>query len=125
MASKADFNADEWSTVVEGPLMAGLRVVTAERGGTLRESMAIGRVYKDAREAHGQNELLDALVASPPGFDAQKLQSEGDLPTVTSQRLRDAHKEGGFVGIGAKRVNEAEQAALDEIASIVAGPPDP
>ena len=36
MTKKADFNADEWSTIAEGPLLAGMRVVTASRGGTIR-----------------------------------------------------------------------------------------
>lgn len=40
MTRKADFNAEEWSTLVEAPVLAGMRVVTAGRGGTLRESMA-------------------------------------------------------------------------------------
>ena len=153
MTSKADFNAEEWSTVVEGPLLAGLRVVAADRGGTIRESVAIGRVYNEARQAHGQSELLDALASSPPGVDPQKLQGQGDLATVAVQRLRDAvrlvaekggpedvkaygefvrgvaqaaaeaHKEGGFIGIGGKQVSEAEQGAIDEISEIVAGPP--
>ena len=35
MATQADFNADEWSTILEGPLLAGMRVVAAERGGAM------------------------------------------------------------------------------------------
>lgn len=42
MTKKADFNADEWAKVVEGPLLAGMQVITADRGGTIRESMAMG-----------------------------------------------------------------------------------
>ena len=49
MTTKADFNAEDWSTVVDGPLYAGLRVIAAHRGGTLRESLAMGHVYQDAR----------------------------------------------------------------------------
>ena len=40
MTRKAEFNADEWSTVVDGPLYAGMRVISADRGGTLRETLA-------------------------------------------------------------------------------------
>ena len=151
MATKADFNAEEWSTVVEAPLLAGMRVVAAGRGGTIRESLAIGRVYSEARKAQGESELLDALVSSPPAVDPQRLQGGGDLAAATSARLREAlelvsqkgdagdaeayksfvltvgqaaaeaHKEGGFVGIGGKQVSEEEQAALDEIRSILDG----
>jgi len=46
MTRKADFNAEEWSTIVDGPLYAGMRVVSADRGGTLRESLAMGRATK-------------------------------------------------------------------------------
>ena len=66
MTKKADFNAEEWTTVVEVPLLAGLRVVAAERGGTIRESLAMGKVYAEARRQQGQSELLDDLAATPP-----------------------------------------------------------
>ncbi len=66
MTKKADFNAEEWSKVVEGPLLAGIRVITADRGGTIRESLAMGQVYAHARQQQGASELLDELVATPP-----------------------------------------------------------
>src|SRR3981081_4760008 len=77
MTLKADFNAEEWSTVVNGPLYAGMRVISADRGGTLRESLAMGRVYQQAREHHGDSELLDELVKSPPSIDADRLREAG------------------------------------------------
>ena len=154
MTTKADFNAEEWSTVVEAPLLAGLRVVAADRGGTVRESLAMGQVYAQARQQHGQSELLDELVSSPPAMNQERLREAGDVAAATTARLRDAvatlerhatpdevaayrrfvvdvaeaaaraHKEGGFVGIGGKQVSEAEQAALDEVAAAVGGDPD-
>lgn len=153
MATKADFNAEEWSTVVEGPVLAGMRVVAASRGGTLRESVAIGRVYAEARQRQGESGLLDELVSSPPGIDRQKLQGAGDITAVSSERLREAlgilnerassgeveaykrfvldvaqaaaeaHKEGGFIGIGGKQVSDEEQAALGAIQSILDAEP--
>ena len=153
MTKKADFNAEEWSTVVEAPLLAGMWVIAAERGGTLRESVALGKTYAQARQQHGASELLDEVVASPPSVDAQNLRAAGDINTLSTQRLReaarlveqkasaeeaeayrrfvlsvaqaaaDAHKEGGFLGVGGQPVSPAEQAALDEIASTLqAGP---
>jgi hypothetical protein len=145
MTKKADFNAEEWSTVVEGPLLAGMRVITADRGGTIRESLAMGQVYKHARENSGTSELLDELVSSPPALDQERVKAAGDVGQVTTERLRQAigilqekatpeevdayrnfvmdvaeaaakaHKEGGFIGIGGKQVSEKEQAALNEI----------
>jgi hypothetical protein len=146
MTTKADFNAEEWQTVVEGPVLSAMRVVTADRGGTIRESLAVGKVYAEARKSQGESPLLDELVASPPGTDASGLQKGGDLAAVSRERLAAAvslleqkatpeeveaykrfvlsaadaaaraHKEGGFLGIGGKEVSENEQAALDEIA---------
>jgi len=91
MTRKADFNAEEWSTVVEGPVYAGMRVISADRGGTLRESLALGRAYKEARERHGESELLDELVKSPPSIDPDRVREPGgNIAAVASERLRDA-----------------------------------
>lgn len=148
MTTKADFNAEEWTTLVEAPLLAGMKVVTAERGGTLRESLAIGKTYAEARTHHGDSPLLDEIVASPPVMDPSRLQAGGrDLATVATARLTDAvslidaktsdeeakaykqfvvtvaeavanaHREGGFAGVGGKPVSDNEQAALDAIRS--------
>jgi hypothetical protein len=91
MTRKADFNAEEWSTVVDAPLYAGMRVIAADRGGTLRESLALGRVYRETREAQGASELLDELVKSPPSIDPEQLrEAGGNLAEVATTRLRDA-----------------------------------
>jgi hypothetical protein len=91
MTRKADFNAEEWSTVVEGPLYAGMRVISADRGGTLRESLALGRAYQEARAGHGQSELLDELVKSPPAIDPERVrEAGGNIAAVASERLREA-----------------------------------
>ena len=151
MTTKADFNAEEWTTVVEGPLFAGMKVIAAGRGGTIRESMAMGRVYTHAREQQGENGLLDEIVSSPPALDAKRAPEGTDVGTLTTERLRaaldvvrekatpeeleaykgfvksvaeaaaQAHKEGGFLGIGGERVSEAEQAALDDVAATLDG----
>ena len=91
MTQKADFNAEEWSTVVEAPVLAGLRVVTAGRGGTVRESIAMGKVYAHARQQHGDNALLDELVASPPAMDPNRMKAGGqDLAATSTTQLREA-----------------------------------
>ena len=91
MTRKADFNAEEWATVVNGPLYAGMRVISADRGGTLRESLAMGRVYQAAREHHGESELLDELIKSPPSIDPDKVrEAGGNIATITADQLREA-----------------------------------
>jgi hypothetical protein len=148
VATKSDFNAEEWETLAEAPLFAGMAVVAAERGGTIRESLAIGRIYAEARQQQAESPLLDALVSSPPSVDPNELrESGGDVRQMATARVREAvataeskgnpedveayrrfvlsvaeaaanaHKEGGFAGIGGKPVSEAEQAAIDEIRS--------
>ncbi|MGH2839202.1 MAG: hypothetical protein ACRDKY_00075 [Solirubrobacteraceae bacterium] len=147
MTRKADFNAEEWSTLLEGPLLAGAGVITAGKGGTIRETLALGKVYAHAREQQGDSELLDELVSAAPVLDRNRLQGGADIASVTTERLREAvgilqekatpeeldayrrfvltvaeaaanaHKEGGVLGIGGKRVSDSERAALDEIAA--------
>jgi hypothetical protein len=91
MTRKADFNAEDWSTVVDGPLYAGMRVIGAERGGSIRESLAMSRVYQEARANHGASELLDELITSPPALDPQRLGAAGqNLPSVTTEELHKA-----------------------------------
>jgi hypothetical protein len=91
MTLKADFNAEEWSTFVEGPVYAAMRVISADRGGTLRESLALGRVYQHVREHHGESELLDELVKSPPSIATDRIrEAGGNIAAVTSQQLSDA-----------------------------------
>ena len=94
MTRKAEFNAEEWSTVVEGPAWAALRVISAHKGGTFRESIAVGRAYEAARKEQGQSEFLDDLVSSPPAIDKRRVEAEGGDPkaiaTITTERLKEA-----------------------------------
>ena len=91
MTTKADFNAEEWAAVVEGPLLAGMKLVAAERGGTLRESLAVGRAYAEARKEQGQSPLLDAIVAAPPTPDLARVrEGGGDVGALATRRLGEA-----------------------------------
>lgn len=91
MTTKADFNAEEWATLAQGPLMGAMQVVAAERGGTIRESLAVGRAYTEARRHQGESPLLDELVATPPALDRRELQQAGgDLRSHADARLAEA-----------------------------------
>jgi hypothetical protein len=152
MTTKADFNAEEWSTVLEGPPTAGMIVITAQRGGTIRESIQLGKAYSEARQQQGSSELLDAIVSEQPQIDRTRYSSQEELRQNGLARLREAvelleqkatpdevedykrfviglaeraaaaHKEGGFLGIGGEEVSDAERAALDEIAAALDSP---
>src|SRR5205085_11684053 len=54
-------------------------------------SLAMGHVYQEARAHHGDSELLDELVKSPPSIDADQLrEAQGNVATLASQQLRKA-----------------------------------
>jgi hypothetical protein len=139
MTGKADFTEEEWELVSEGPPSAGLIVVTAQRGGIFRETLAIPTAYVEARQLHGESQLLDEIVAARPERDRTHYHSFEELKQNGLQHLRDAitlleqkataeevagykrfvlavadkvanaHREGGT------SVSDAEQAAIEEI----------
>jgi len=88
MTGKADFTPEEWDLVREGPTAAGMVTLTAEKGGMFRESWAMAKEYTEARNEHGESELLDALVAEKP--DAKRYDSPQELEKVGLQHLTEA-----------------------------------
>ena len=139
MTGKADFSQEEWELVREGPPTAGMVALMAEGGGSFRESFALAKAYAEARKEHGENELLDALVAEKPDVKryktSEELESQGlgrlkeavavleqkaTVGEVTAyrkfaldiaERVAEAHKEGG------QQVSEGERAAIEKIAA--------
>lgn len=142
MTTKSEFNADEWERVARAPALAGVMVALADRGGTFRESIALGKAYNEARR-DGGSELLEQLVASPPSLDPKSAGQPDQIPGQIREAVRiveekatpeeaedyrqfilrladvvaHAHKEGGVLGIGGKEVSPEEQAALDRLSS--------
>jgi hypothetical protein len=90
MTTKADFTAQEWELVLEGPPSAGMIVITAQRGGTLRETVSMAKAYVEARQHHGQSELLDEIVAAKPEIDHTRYGSLAELKEHSLAHLRDA-----------------------------------
>ena len=141
MTGKAAFSEQEWKTILEGPPSAGMILVTAGRGGTIRETLAIGKAYAEARKQHGSSELLDEIIAAKPEIDHTRYHSFEELKEHGVQHLRDAvavlgakatpdevNDYRGFVVALAERVAHAhredgvevsppEQAAIDEISA--------
>ena len=145
MTGKADFSPEEWEVVLKGPPSAGMIVITAQRGGTFRESFSMAKSYGEARKQHGDSELLDEIASTKPEIDRTRYHSPEELKEHGLQHLReavelleqkaapddvdeyrrfvltlakrvaDAHKE-GFLGLSGERVSEAEGAAVAEIA---------
>ena len=90
MTTKADLTPEDWETVREGPPLAGLTVLSAQRGGTFRETFAMAKAYTEARRQHGASELLDELVGAKPEMDHTRHGSYEELKEHALQRLRDA-----------------------------------
>ena len=145
MTEKAQFDAEEWERIARAPAIAAMYVITAEKGGTLRESMAVGKVYAKARENSTGAPLVDEIVASvnsvtPNEFsDKEQFKAEAvgevrqaketlaakadesevaayrDFVLEVAKRVAEADKCGGFLGIGGERVTAHETAAIEEI----------
>jgi hypothetical protein len=145
MTGKADFTPDEWNLILEGPPSAGMIVITAQRGGTFRESIAMAKAYVEARKDHGASQLLDEIVAAKPERDHTRFHSVEELEEHGLQHLRDgvallsrkatpeevadykrfvltladrvanAHREGGV------SVSDAERAAIEKISNALDG----
>jgi hypothetical protein len=149
MTTKAEFNAEEWERVAQAPALAGLMVMLADRGGAIRESIALGKAYAEARR-DGGSELVEQVAATAPRLDPASLGPADQLREQLPERIREAvrlveekgtpeeageyrqfalraadvvahaHKEGGVLGIGGKEVSESERAVLDELAGMLA-----
>ena len=139
MTTKSEFSAEEWELILEAPPSAGMIVVTAQRGGSFRESIAMAKAYVEARQHHGSSELLDEIVSAKPERDHTHYHSPEELKRAGLQHLREsvnvlerkatpveveeyrrfivtlaqrvaaAHREHGQV------VSEAEQTAINDI----------
>ena len=152
MTTKAAFNAADWAVVTAAPALTGLLMVAAGRGGTVRESVALSRAYAEARE-NRPGQLLREVLDTPAQVRPPAQRSGEEAASYVLGRLREAirildlnatpeevaeykrfvygvaesvanaHKEGGFLGVGGTRVSEGEQALLDRVAAIFDAPP--
>src|SRR5213078_3756236 len=90
MTGKSDFTPEEWNVVLEGPPSAGLNVITAQRGGTFRETISMAKTYTEARQDHGASQLLDEIVSAKPEADRSRHHSMEELRSDFLQHIRDA-----------------------------------
>ena len=139
MATTEDFSAEEWEAISDGPVYAGFMVITASKGGTIRETFSMSKAWAEARQRHGASELLDAIVAEKPKLDEKpgsaielhnagirmleqavqviEAKSPDELDAYRSfviglaERVAEAHEEDG------EKVSSGERSVLDEIAA--------
>jgi len=144
VTGKADFSEEEWKQVLEGPTSAGLIVIASDRGGSIRETFSMAKAYAEARQQHGESELLDEIVAAKPEMDRTRAPSPEQLKEHSLQNIRDAiatlegratdeevaeyrkfvlglaervaeARKEGFLGLSGERVSDEERAAISEI----------
>jgi hypothetical protein len=149
MTTKADFSADEWKMVLEGPPSAGLLVIASDRGGSIKETFSMAKAYTEAREKHGASQLLDDITSARPEMDRERRGSVEELKQACLQSLREAiellnakaepgeveeyrefvlalaekvanARKEGFMGMSGDRVSDEERAAIGEIAAALA-----
>src|SRR3954453_17707640 len=144
MTGKADFTEEEWKTILEAPPSAGLIVIFSDRGGSIRETFSMAKAYTEARQKHGESELLDEIVSAKPETDRTRAGSPEELKQRNldnvrqavavlktkatdeevaeykkfilglAERVAEARKE-GFLGLSGERVSDAERAVIGEI----------
>jgi hypothetical protein len=144
MTGKADFTDEEWKNVLEAPPSAGMVVIASDRGGSIRETFSMAKAYSEARQEHGDSELLDEIVSAKPEVDSTRFKTPEELKEHALQNLRDgvalveskgspeelaeykkfilglakrvaeARKE-GFLGLSGERVSGEERSALAEV----------
>ena len=144
MTGKADFTEEEWKTILEAPPSAGLVVILSDRGGSIRETFSMAKAYTEARQQHGDSELLDEIAATKPEMDRARAGSPDELKQHNldnvrqaisvlktkasdeeveeyrkfilglAERVAEARKE-GFLGLSGERVSDAERAAIGEV----------
>jgi len=136
MTGKTDFSEEEWEIVLKGPPSAGMIVITAQRGGTFRETFSMAKAYGEARQQHGDSELLDEIASTKPEIDHTRYHSAEELREHGLEHLRDAValleqkataeeveeyrrfvlNLANRVAEAHKGVSDAEQGAIEEIA---------
>jgi hypothetical protein len=144
MTGKADFTEEEWKTILEAPPSAGLVVILSDRGGSIRETFSMAKAYTEARQQHGESELLDEIAAAKPEMDRTRAGSPDELKQHNldnvrqgvallqakateeevaeykkfilglAEKVAEARKE-GFMGLSGERVSDAERAAIGEV----------
>lgn len=116
MAAKADFTPEEWKTLLESVMMAGIAVTAADPSGlwgTLKESMASAKTVMGAKYEAEAAELVKALAAEfetaegrATARDGLRTELSGKRPAEITARCLDVLKQAAAIA-GAKAPAEA------------------
>ena len=88
MANKQSFTPEEWTKILESPMVAGIAVSAAEPSGlwgSLKEAFASSSALASAKLDAGSNELVRAVAAA-----FETAEGRSDLQKALRQRFADA-----------------------------------
>lgn len=92
MAGKADFASDEWKTLMQSPLIAGIAVSAADPSGLigmLQESMASARALLAAQSDPNADALVKAIAADYGTSEGRALAQDGLKASLTGSKPAD------------------------------------
>lgn len=159
MTTQADYNEEEWQSLIDGPALVGTVIMLAGKSGlgSMKESMAVAAGILSGGSDHPSNELVQGIIESRTkgGMKATVENMSSDNPYLglkpdallelvvdrckdlslllgrnatsteadgykqwmldVGQRVAEAAKEGGFLGIGGERVSAEETKAIAQI----------
>src|SRR4051794_4617349 len=90
MTARTDFTVEEWQVLRNGPPSAALLVAAAQRGGTVRESLALAEAYALERGDRRHGHLLEEIVSWTPEVGRMRYGSVEELREQSTQNIRDA-----------------------------------
>ncbi|MCI0467434.1 MAG: hypothetical protein L0Y57_10590 [Beijerinckiaceae bacterium] len=89
MAVKTDFTPEEWKTLLESAMMAGIAVTAADPSGlwgTLKESMTSARMVMGAKRDADASELVKAIAADYETSEGRAAAREGLRSQLSGKR---------------------------------------
>jgi hypothetical protein len=91
MADKASFTPEEWTTLLESVMMAGIAVTAAEPSGLwglMKEGLASGWSLMEAKNS-GANELIKAVAADFTTGEGRSAARDGVQAKLSGNKLPD------------------------------------
>jgi hypothetical protein len=82
MTGKPDFTEDEWTRLKRAPFVAGMAISVADPGGPIelvKETAATLKTVREAADAGGRGELIDALAQEVIAEGRQRKSPLGDF----------------------------------------------
>ncbi|HEX9390072.1 MAG TPA: hypothetical protein VF928_02030 [Usitatibacteraceae bacterium] len=108
MADKSSFTKEQWTLLLESPMMAGMAITAADPSGLWGASLQTTKSIEALRQVSA------VLAAKAPG-DAAAFKSW--LRQISQGTAEAASEGGGLLGIGGVQVSDAEKATLAEISA--------